>query len=198
MAKRTHAEWITLFTQQHTSGLSAAAFCRQHKLCPKYFSLRKKQLRWASPQGRIDRREVTSAFVPARVTQPTTQSIQLRWQSMDGVGSADKPATAIVGSADEGAGSMIQWQGTSVYLHREPVDFRKAINGLPLIVEQTMSLSPFESALFVFCNKRRDQLKVLYWDHTGFCLWQKRLEKDKFKWPRKHSDAIVELTFCAT
>ena len=88
---------------------------------------------------------------------------------------------------------MIEWQKTSVYLHRDPVDFRKAINGLSLIVEQAMSLSLFESALFVFCNKRRDQLKVLYWDHTGFCLWQKRLEKDKFKWPRKHTEDVIEL-----
>lgn len=89
---------------------------------------------------------------------------------------------------------MIQWQATSVYLHRDPVDFRKAINGLSLIVEQAMSLSPFDPALFVFCNKQRDKLKVLYWDHTGFCLWQKRLEKDKFKWPRKHTDSVVNLT----
>ncbi len=89
---------------------------------------------------------------------------------------------------------MIQWQATSVYLHRDPVDFRKAINGLSLIVEQGMSLSPFDTALFVFCNKQRDKLKVLYWDHTGFCLWQKRLEKDKFKWPRKHTGSVVNLT----
>ncbi|MDP5211117.1 IS66 family insertion sequence element accessory protein TnpB [Microbulbifer sp. 2205BS26-8] len=89
---------------------------------------------------------------------------------------------------------MIQWQAPKIYLHRGPVDFRKAINGLSLIVEQTMALSPFDPALFVFCNKRRDKLKVLYWDHTGFCLWQKQLEKDKFKWPRKYQDDVVELT----
>lgn len=50
-----------------------------------------------------------------------------------------------------------------------------------------MALSPFADALFVFCNKKRDKLKVLYWDKTGFCLWYKRLEKAKFKWPKKHS-----------
>ena len=88
---------------------------------------------------------------------------------------------------------MIQWQATSVYLHRDPVDFRKAINGLSLMVEQAMSLSPFEAALFVFCYKRRDQLKVLYWDNTGFCLWQKRLEKDTFKWPHKHTETVAHL-----
>lgn len=81
-----------------------------------------------------------------------------------------------------------------IYLHRDPVDFRKAINGLTLIVEQQMQLSPFVDALFVFCNKSRDKLKVLYWDKTGFCLWYKRLEQDKFKWPRKNKDFVMSLT----
>jgi len=81
---------------------------------------------------------------------------------------------------------MISWdEGIDVYLHRDPVDFRKAINGLSLIVSEQMNLSPFDRAIFAFCNKRRTQLKVLYWDDTGFALWQKRLEKNKFKWPRK-------------
>jgi len=82
----------------------------------------------------------------------------------------------------------------AVYLHREPVDFRKAINGLSVIVEQSMALSLFDDAVFVFCNKRRDKLKILYWDKTGFCLWQKRLEQDKFKWPRKAAVDVLALT----
>lgn len=81
-----------------------------------------------------------------------------------------------------------------IYLYRDPVDFRKATNGLALIVEQQMQISPFVDALFVFCNKSRDKLKVLYWDKTGFCLWYKRLEKDKFKWPRKHKNDVMNLT----
>lgn len=83
---------------------------------------------------------------------------------------------------------------SDIYLHRDAVDFRKAINGLMLIVEQEMGFSPFADALFVFCNKSRDKLKVLYWDKTGFCLWYKRLEKHKFKWPRKNSPAIMTLS----
>lgn len=79
------------------------------------------------------------------------------------------------------------------YLNRDPVDFIKSINGLSVIVEKQMKLSPFTDALFVFCNKRRDKLKMLYWDKTGFCVWYKRLEKGKFKWPRKHLQATVNL-----
>jgi len=82
----------------------------------------------------------------------------------------------------------------AVYLHRDPVDFRKSIDGLSLIVEQAMGLSVFEAAVFVFCNKRRDKLKVLYWDSSGFCLWYKRLEKERFKWPRKDDRETILLT----
>lgn len=81
-----------------------------------------------------------------------------------------------------------------IYLHREFVDFRKSINGLVAIVEQEMQLSPFEKALFVFCNKGRDKVKVVYWDQTGFCLWYKRLEKERFKWPRKNQSTVMHLT----
>lgn len=90
---------------------------------------------------------------------------------------------------------MIEWStACSIYLHRDPVDFRKAINGLAVIVSDAMALSPYDQALFVFCNKNRTQLKVLYWDETGFALWQKRLEKAKFKWPKKNPSTIPTIT----
>ena len=75
-----------------------------------------------------------------------------------------------------------------IYLYRDAVDFRKSINGLVMIVEQELGLSPFAGALYVFCNRGRDKLKLVYWDKTGFALWYKRLEKDKFKWPVHHPD----------
>jgi transposase len=70
-----------------------------------------------------------------------------------------------------------------VYLCREPIDFRKAINGLSALVELELGLSPFASALYVFTNRSRNKIKALYWHRNGFCLWQKRLEGDKFVWP---------------
>ncbi len=82
----------------------------------------------------------------------------------------------------------------TVYLHRGWVDFRKSINGLVTIVEGDMILSPYSPAIFVFCNKRRDKLKILCWDNTGFVLWYKRLEKAKFKWPKKSSHDVLTLT----
>ncbi|MBL4941482.1 MAG: IS66 family insertion sequence element accessory protein TnpB [Colwellia sp.] len=81
----------------------------------------------------------------------------------------------------------------AVYLHREPVDFRKQIDGLAAIVELTMKQSLSSGALFVFCSKQRSKLKLLYWDNTGFCLWYKRLEKDKFNWPKKHEHTCIKI-----
>ncbi|BFM18904.1 IS66 family insertion sequence element accessory protein TnpB (plasmid) [Maricurvus nonylphenolicus] len=81
-----------------------------------------------------------------------------------------------------------------VYLHRQPVDFRKAINGLSLIVQEELALDPFSESLFVFVNRSRNKLKLLYWERNGFCLWQKRLEKNKFAWPLKHTSDTVEVS----
>ena len=74
-------------------------------------------------------------------------------------------------------------QNITVYLYRNTVDFRKQIDGLSLIVQDAMALNPYAEALFVFSNRARDRIKILYWQRNGFCLWLKRLEKDKFCWP---------------
>ena len=65
-----------------------------------------------------------------------------------------------------------------VFLYRDFVDFRKSINGLAAIVEQQMQLSPLNGSVYVFCNKGRDKLKVLYWDKTGFALWSGQTGKN--------------------
>jgi len=82
----------------------------------------------------------------------------------------------------------------AVYLCREPVDFRKGIHGLAVLVEESLRLDPFSEQLFVFCNRRRDRVKILYWERSGFCLWQKRLERERFKWPRRVADEVVTLS----
>lgn len=81
-----------------------------------------------------------------------------------------------------------------VYLYRGIVDMRKSINGLSAIVEQELGLSPFQAALFVFCNRKRDKVKVLYWERSGFVLWYKRLEKQRFPWPRRAEEGVLQMT----
>ncbi|MCP4993487.1 MAG: IS66 family insertion sequence element accessory protein TnpB [Gammaproteobacteria bacterium] len=71
-----------------------------------------------------------------------------------------------------------------VYLCLEPQDFRKGILGLSLVVQNRLSLNPMNGQLFVFRNKGRSKVKVLFWERNGFCLWQKQLESDKFHWPK--------------
>ena len=66
---------------------------------------------------------------------------------------------------------------SAVFLHRDVVDFRKSINGLTAIVEDDLNRDAYTGELFVFCNKAKDKLKILYWDKTGFALWYKRLEE---------------------
>ena len=80
-----------------------------------------------------------------------------------------------------------------IYLHRDDIDFRKSIDGLAAIVEQEMGLDVFGRHLFLFCNRNRTRMKVLYWDATGFALWYKRLERDRFAWPRRHEDGVIRI-----
>lgn len=81
-----------------------------------------------------------------------------------------------------------------VFLHRDPVDMRKAINGLSVLVQEADMGDLMGPYLFVFCGKRRDVIKVLYFDRSGFCLWQKRLEREKFPWPKKSDVENIHLS----
>jgi transposase len=80
-----------------------------------------------------------------------------------------------------------------VYLHREAIDFRAGVNSLVMLVEQSMQLDPFARAVYAFCNRRRNRIKLLLYDRTGFWLLMKRLEADHFVWPRRQQ-AVIELT----
>jgi len=77
-----------------------------------------------------------------------------------------------------------------VFLAPGSTDMRKAIDSLSILVEDTLRLDPFSGCFFVFCNRGRTILKVLYWDRNGFCLWQKRLEKHRFKWPENREQTL--------
>lgn len=78
----------------------------------------------------------------------------------------------------------------AVYLCVEPVDFRLQINGLAARVQDVLRHDPFSEQLFAFTNRRRNRVKVLYWERNGFVLWQKRLERDRFHWPRDDATTV--------
>jgi transposase len=82
-----------------------------------------------------------------------------------------------------------------VYLCREPVDMRKARNGLAALTQETMKLDPFSGALMVFVGRRFNAVKILYWSRNGFALWHKVIEsRQKFHWPRLLEQPVVTLS----
>ncbi|NOU88664.1 IS66 family insertion sequence element accessory protein TnpB [Paenibacillus sp. LMG 31460] len=70
-----------------------------------------------------------------------------------------------------------------VYLAIGSTDLRKSIDGLAALVQEGYGLDPFSPGLFVFCNRQRDKLKLLYWDLNGYWLFYRRLERGTFRWP---------------
>ena len=89
---------------------------------------------------------------------------------------------------------MLSFAGKRVFLACGQTDMRKSINGLASIVESSFKLNPFDEAIFVFCNRSRDRIKILEWDSDGFWLYFKRLEKGHFRWPTSGTDQTLTLT----
>lgn len=77
-----------------------------------------------------------------------------------------------------------------VYIAVGVTDMRKSIDGLSILVSEQMDLDPFAGHLFAFSNRSRRIVKILYWDRNGFCIWHKRLEKDKFQWPESPEEVL--------
>lgn len=76
-----------------------------------------------------------------------------------------------------------------VYIACGYTDLRCGIDGLASLVQQEFHLDPFQRALFLFCGRRRDRIKALYWEGDGFVLLYKRLESGSYQWPRQESEA---------
>jgi transposase len=84
--------------------------------------------------------------------------------------------------------------GVKIYLCTAPTDMRKGFDTLAVLVRDFLGRDPLSGHLFLFISRRRDRMKILYWDADGFALWYKRLEQGTFRRPRASSDtAGVEL-----
>lgn len=77
-----------------------------------------------------------------------------------------------------------------VWLACGATDMRKSIDGLAVIAQYTIKKDPLANHLFVFCNKPKNKVKILYWDNNGFWLFYKRLEKGTFQWPKNNSESL--------
>lgn len=80
---------------------------------------------------------------------------------------------------------IVPIEHTRVYLALGATDMRKQIDALAALVEDVLEQDPFSSAVFVFCSRRRDKIKILFWQHNGFWLWYRRLERERFRWPQE-------------
>ncbi|MGD8853626.1 MAG: IS66 family insertion sequence element accessory protein TnpB [Gammaproteobacteria bacterium] len=78
----------------------------------------------------------------------------------------------------------------NIYLYRDPVDFRKSFRGLAAIVEQELGHNPFDGGLYAFTNRRRNKIKLLFWEDNGFVLYYKSLAEEKFRWPRPQDETM--------
>ena len=82
-----------------------------------------------------------------------------------------------------------------IFLYTKPCDMRKQITGLSAMVSEQKGQEVFSAEkLFVFCNRRGKILKCLYWDHSGFAMWVKQLEEEKFPWPRTPKEGAIPVT----
>ena len=80
---------------------------------------------------------------------------------------------------------------TNLFLYRDPVDFRKQVAGLAAIVEQELGHNPFDGGLYAFTNRKRNKVKCLYWEDTGFVLYYKSLAEEKFRWPSRGEEVVL-------
>ncbi|MCL6577428.1 IS66 family insertion sequence element accessory protein TnpB [Kyrpidia sp.] len=89
---------------------------------------------------------------------------------------------------------MLENPGQRVYLACGSTDLRKSIDGLAVLVKEQFELDPFSPCLFAFCNRKRDKLKILQWDHNGFWLHYRRLERGTFQWPDENPSGTLKIT----
>jgi len=86
-----------------------------------------------------------------------------------------------------------------VFLYRRPTDMRKSFHGLVALTEAELKEDPLSGSLFVFLNRRRDRIKILYWGQTGFCIWYQQLQQGTYQLPRAESldeGDVLEVSRC--
>ena len=85
-------------------------------------------------------------------------------------------------------------EGVKILISTEPIDARKSIDSLSCLIPDKFCDNPQSGNLFLFFNKARDKVKILYWDQVGFVLYYKRLEKHRFVMPRLAGLSHLEIT----
>ena len=148
-------KWKAIITNQMASGLTAAEYCRQEDLPISTFFYWKRTIR-----------QELIAQMDTQVSKPAIVEVPL---TVSGTSLEEAPPAS---------------PATPIEQNKLTTDMRKAINGLAEIVQNQYNLNPYESAAFLFCGRKADRMKCLYWDGTGFLLLYKRLENGQYQWPK--------------
>ncbi|EHH0750072.1 TPA: IS66 family insertion sequence element accessory protein TnpB [Vibrio vulnificus] len=153
--RRTNQEWQMLIKQSESSSLSTLAFCKLNELNPSTFYAKRQQL---------NKTDVSLGFVRAEVVEKTT-----KYQAQIATANMTLLVNDVELSIPQGTRRTYRsavmkrmLSAPEIYLYRESVDFRKSINGLAAIIESDTDLPLGSGALFLFSNKQRDKIKVLY------------------------------------
>jgi transposase len=92
------------------------------------------------------------------------------------------------------AAMTVDLSRVKIFIRPGRTDMRKAVNGLTLLVKETMGQDPFSGSVYLFCGGNGKLLKAVWWDESGFWMSQKRLEKERFPWPATAEEAL-EITY---
>ena len=179
-------EWAARIQDCRSSGLSVRAWCRQEEINATT------DYRWERELLALAETEPCSSVLAVRFAElPAPKQVSRNV--------AERCATLRIGSASldiypGGASAPMPNDFTGadkVYIACGYTDLRKGIDGLARLVQQQFELDPFINTLFLFCGRRRDRIKGLYWEKDGFILLYKRLEQGAYQWPRLEFEVEV-------
>ena len=190
--QRRLAEWSQRVEACRSSGLPVGRWCQENGIAVStYFAWQRKVFKTLK-----EIQEVTFAEVPVMKCCPpfrTSGSIPGN-QRRAGPGLQGSGSGHAAGAAPGGEVMLSDFTGAEkVYIAGGYTDLRKGIDGLAALVQSQFQLDPFTNTLFLFCGRRCDRIKALYWEGNGFVLLYKRLENGSFQWPR-NGEAVRKLT----
>ena len=174
-------EWGVAIQECRSSGLSVREWCRQRGVTTTtYYRWEREVLSSIRRKDAADRS--AAVFVELPAPQPL-RNVSERTVTLNlGKGSIDLYQEMSPNMLSDFTGA------DKVYIACGYTDLRKGIDGLASMVQQQFQLDPFTNTLFLFCGRRRDRIKGLYWEKDGFILLYKRLERGAYQWPRSENE----------
>jgi len=193
------AKWMEIIKEQRNSGLAVRKWCELNQIsAPSLFYwsrvIRQDSLVKAGTLAVTSQHcfaEITPEFSGGSTAQTGVCAV-IRFQGREfGNPQWRRPGNTEFSLKCHGAmGMKVQFPAdVRIFIACGQTDMRKSIDGLTAMVSQHYQLDPFQNILFLFCGRRRDRLKALYWEGDGFLLLYKRLENGSFQWPRSQDEA---------